>query len=186
MKKVFLLTTFILGIIFVFGCKRHDDVEPTDDNELITTVELIFTDANKKSVSYTWQDKDGDPKTNPDIFDKITLDRNMDYTLDLKLSDVSKSPVVDITNQILLENDVHLFIFKVSPSSLLTINATDFDKNGLKVGLKSKAKTQLLAGQGKFNLILKHQPPINGKAVKTGDENGGSTDVDIPFDLIIK
>jgi hypothetical protein len=33
---------------------------------------------------------------------------------------------------------------------------------------------------------LKHQPPINGKIVKTGDEDGGSTDVDLEFDLIIK
>ena len=186
MKKVFLLATFILGIIFVFGCKRHDDVEPTDDNELITTVELIFTDTNKKSVSFTWQDKDGDPKTNPDIFDKIILDHNMDYTLELKLSDVSKSPVVDVTSGIFDESDAHLFVFKINPTSLLTINATDFDKNGLRVGLKSKGKTQFVAGQGTFNLILKHQPPINGKAVKTGDELGGSTDVDILFDLVIK
>jgi hypothetical protein len=52
--------------------------------------------------------------------------------------------------------------------------------------LLSSGTTQNAVGSGKLNLILKHQPPINGKAVKTGNESGGSSDIDLVFDLLIK
>lgn len=183
MKQIF----FILTFSFLFlQCKKQDDVVPTDDNELITTVQLIFTDSNNQSSTFSFQDKDGDPKTTPDKFDKITLNKNTDYTLSIKVFDETKSPMLDITKQIEEESDAHLFVFKINPASLLSIQASDLDKNGKAIGLKSKGKSQYVPGNGKFRLILKHQPPINGKIVKTGDEDGGSTDVDLEFDLIIK
>jgi len=54
------------------------------------------------------------------------------------------------------------------------------------VGLKAKAKTQYFPGSGSLQVLLKHQPPLNGKVVKTGDEEAGSTDLDLSFPLIIK
>jgi hypothetical protein len=47
-------------------------------------------------------------------------------------------------------------------------------------------KTQYIPGSGFLQVLLKHQPPLNGKKVKTGDENAGSTDLDLSFPLIIK
>ena len=90
------------------------------------------------------------------------------------------------TKEIEAESDSHLFVYKVNPTTLLNILPTDLDKNGKPIGLKAKGKTQFVAGTGKFRLILKHQPPVNGKNTKTGDEDGGSTDVDLEFDLIVK
>ena len=159
---------------------------PTDDNELITTVQLVFTDATNQSTTFTFQDKDGDPKTTADKFDKIILNRNTDYTLAIKVLDETKSPALDLTKQIDEESDSHLFIYKINPASLLNLMAADLDKNGIPVGLKNSVKTQYAAGTGKFRLILKHQPPVNGKKIKTGDEEGGSTDIDLEFDLTIK
>jgi hypothetical protein len=182
MKKFILL--FILFSL-IFGCKK-EEVIPTDDNELITTVELIFTDSNKKVSSFSFQDKDGDAKTLPEKFDKITLDKNMIYSMDIKVYDETKNPKEDITEQIKLESDVHLFVFKIDPSALFSLKAIDKDKNGLPIGLLSSGTTQNAVGAGKFNLILKHQPPVNGKAVKTGNEAGGSSDIDLIFDLSIK
>ncbi len=183
MKYIFF--TLIFSILFL-QCKKQDDVVPTDDNELITTVQLIFTDASNQSSTFTFQDKDGDPKTAPEKFDKITLNKNSDYTLDIKLFDDTKSPALDISKQINDESDSHLFVYKVNPVSLLNIMSADIDKNGLPVGLKGKGKSQYAPGTGKFRLILKHQPPINGVKIKTGNEESGSTDVDLEFDLIIK
>jgi hypothetical protein len=42
------------------------------------------------------------------------------------------------------------------------------------------------AGTGKFNVLLKHQPVLNGVKVKTGQEAGGSTDIDLSFDVEVK
>jgi hypothetical protein len=183
MKQLFFLLSF--SILFL-QCKKQDDVVPTDDNELITSVQLIFTDAANQSTTFIFQDKDGDPKTAPEKFDKITLSKNTDYTLAIKILDETKSPALDLTKQIEEEGDAHLFVFKVNPNSLLSILPSDVDKYGLPIGLKSKGKSQYAPGSGKFRLILKHQPPVNGKKVKTGDEEGGSTDVDVEFDLIVK
>jgi len=182
MKKVVL---FLILFSLNFACKK-EEVIPTDDNELITTVELIFTDTNKKVITFSFQDKDGDAKTPPEKFDRIALDKNMLYTMEVRVYDETKSPKEDITEQIKLESDVHLFVFKIDPASLFPLKAIDKDKNGLPIGLLSSGTTQNAVGAGKLNLILKHQPPINGKLVKTGNEAGGSSDIDLIFDLSIK
>ena len=182
MKKFVL---FFILFSLNFSCKK-DEVVPTDDNELITTVDLTFTDSNKKVSTFSFQDKDGDAKTPPEKFDKIVLDKNMSYSLEINVYDETKNPKSNITEQIKLESDVHLFVFKIDPASLFSLIAMDKDKNGLPIGLMSSGSTQNAAGTGKLNLILKHQPPINGKAVKTGNEAGGSSDIDLIFDLSIK
>jgi hypothetical protein len=179
------LLVFLCILSVSFSCKKEDH-EPHDDNELITTVDLIFTDANKKVSTFSFQDKDGDAKTPPEKFDKITLDKNMAYTMEIKVYDETKNPKEDITEQIKLESDVHLFVFKIDPVALFSLKAIDKDKNGLPIGLLSSGTTQNVVGAGKFNLILKHQPPVNGKAVKTGNEAGGSSDIDLNYDLSIK
>jgi hypothetical protein len=182
MKKFVLFLS--LSSLF-FSCKK-EEVVPTGDNELITTVELIFTDVNKKVSTFSFQDKDGDAKTPPEKFDKIVLDKNMAYTMEVHMYDETKNPKLDITEDIESESDVHLFVFKIDPSALFSLKAIDKDKNGLPIGLLSSGTTQNAVGAGKFNLILKHQPPVNGKAVKTGNEAGGSSDIDLIFDLSIK
>jgi len=106
--------------------------------------------------------------------------------MDIKVYDETKNPKEDITEQIKLESDVHLFVFKIEPVSIFSLKAIDKDKNGLPIGLLSSGTTQNAVGTGKLNLILKHQPPINGKVVKTGNEAGGSSDIDLVFDLLIK
>lgn len=182
MKRIFFLPLILFSLL---SCKK-EDIVPTDDNELITTVEMTFLDSNKKANTFVFQDKDADGKTPPEKFDKIILDKNIEYTMEIRLYDESKSPKVDISELIKAESDVHLFVFKIDPSSLLSLKASDLDKNGLPIGLKSVGKTQNATGSGKFNLILKHQPPVNGKVVKNGNESGGSTDIDLIFDLTIK
>jgi hypothetical protein len=106
--------------------------------------------------------------------------------MSLGVYDDTKSPVEDMTEEIEEESDVHLFVFKTTPASLLAITLVDQDKNGLPVGLASSVLTQSTAGTGKLNLLLKHQPELNGVRVKTGQEAGGSTDIDLTFDVEVK
>lgn len=176
-----------MAAIFFTACKRDEDIQPTDDNELITRVELKFTDvATKSTVTFTFQDKDGDPKTTSEKFDKIVLNKGVTYTMSVGVYDDTKSPVKDITQEINEESDVHLFVFKATPASLLTTTIQDKDKNGLPIGLDTKVLASSTAGTGKFNVLLKHQPELNGLKVKTGQEAGGSTDIDLLFDLEVK
>lgn len=126
----------ILCAALLFTSCKKDELEPTDDIELVTRVQLTFTDVTSKaSLTYTFQDKDGDPNT--------------------------------------------------TPASLFTTTILDKDNNGLPVGLSSSVVTSASAGTGKLNLLLKHQPELNGVKVKTGQEAGGSTDIDLLFDVEI-
>lgn len=183
MKQLFFSLLVLVGIL---ACKKDPEVEPTDDNELITTVELVFTDAASVSRSFKFRDIDGDSRTKPEAFDTLQLARNTDYTVAIYIGDESKGSLEDITEDILEESDVHLFVYKPMPASLLSVQITDSDKNGLPVGLKATAKTQYAAGSGVLQLLLKHQPPLNGRTVKTGDEDAGSTDLDLSFPILIK
>jgi hypothetical protein len=177
----------LMAVIFFSSCKKDEEIQPTDDNELITRVELKFTDvASKSTVTYTFQDKDGDPKTAPEKFEKIVLNKGVSYTMTLGVYDDTKSPAKDITQEINEESDVHLFVFKATPASLLTTTIQDKDKNGLPIGLDAKVLASSTIGTGKFNVVLKHQPELNGVKVKTGQEAGGSTDIDLLFDVEIK
>ena len=177
----------LLAVILCMSCKKDDEIQPTDDNELITRVELTFTDvAAKSSVTYSYQDKDGDPTTTPEKFDKIVLHKGLTYSVSIGVYDDTKSPVKDITEEIAEESDVHLFVFKTTPAALLTITILDKDANGLPIGLSSSVLTQSTTGSGKLNLLLKHQPELNGVKVKTGQEAGGSTDIDLSFDVEVK
>lgn len=177
---------FILLAFGLFASCKKDEVEPTDDNELITRVDLTFIDPANKSVTFSFQDKDGDPKTAPEKFDKIVLTKGVTYKMRVGIYDDTKTPVSDITEEIEEEADVHLFVFKSTPAGLLTTTITDKDKNNLPVGLASTVAASASAGTGKFNVILKHQPLVNGAKVKTGQEQGGSTDVDLLFDVEVK
>jgi hypothetical protein len=178
--------TIALVAFTLFNCKKRDDIEPTDDNELITRVDLIFTDSANKSTTFSFQDKDGDSRTNPEKFDKIVLAKGKDYTLKIEVYDDTKTPAALISEEINQESDVHLFVFKSNPTGLLTTTLIDKDKNGLPVGLTSTVKTAATAGKGTYQVILKHQPELNGIKSKTGKEEGGSTDIDLSFEVEVQ
>lgn len=184
MKKYLLI--FLSPMLF-FACKMNDNVEPSIDNELLTRVELTFTDpTTKTSSTFIYQDKDGDPKTAPERFDKIVLHKGTTYTMSIGIFDDTKSPVTDVSESIKQESDIHLFVFKIAPAGLLSTTITDKDINGLPIGLASSVITSSTAGIGKYNVLLKHQPEVNGVKVKNGQEAGGSTDVDLLFDIEVK
>ena len=183
MKQLFFILLVLVGVL---ACKKEPEVLPTDDNELITTVELVFTDPVNVSRSFKFRDIDGDTRTKPEAFDTLKLDRNTEYKVSIHIGDESKGAYEDITEDIQEESDVHLFVYRPNPVSLLAIQITDVDKNALPIGLNAKAKTQYFPGSGLLQVMLKHQPPLNGKIVKTGEEEVGSTDLDLSFPLIVK
>ena len=181
MKNILVLhlSIFILGLS---SCKEKE-VEPTEENELITTVKLNFEEAGVVS-SFKYSDPDGDGGAAPTI-DKITLAPNKAYNLTIELLDESKNPAQNIGEEVASEADEHLFIYTPTPSSLLTYTYGDKDSKNLGIGLKGKLITNS-SGTGKLKVQLRHQPPINGTPTKNGSPIPGSDDINIDFNVEVK
>lgn len=173
-----------LAALSLTGCKKDDTSEP-EENELITTVTLNFTEAGTTNVrSVTWKDADGDGGAAPTI-GKLSLAPNKTYNLTVQVLDESKTPIADITEEIEDEAEEHLFVYTPTPANLLTVAITDNDSRNFPVGLTGTATTGA-AGTGKLQVVLRHQPPVGGNPVKNGTVGPGSTDFDGTFDVEIK
>lgn len=172
----------LLGVTTLFSqCKDSgNEVAPDDENELITTVILKFTEQGTTNVStFKSSDPDGEGG-NPAVIDPILLKANTNYSVGIQILDESKSTPVDITKEVEKESDEHLFVYTASPASLLTYTADDKDANNFPVGIAGKAITGA-AGNGKLKVQLRHQP-----GNKNGTTTPGSDDVNVDFDLTIQ
>ncbi len=167
----------VLALVFIaIGCKEAP--APEDDNELITTVKLKFTDG-ATSQTFEWKDLDGDGGKAPTI-QSVALKPNKTYKLDITFLDESKTPISDITSEIAKEADDHLVIFTPMPTNLLTYTYSDKDVNNFPIGLTGSIKTTA-TGTGSLKVQLRHQPLVNNMKQKNGTVAPGSDDVNISF-----
>ncbi|GAA4448991.1 hypothetical protein GCM10023189_07710 [Nibrella saemangeumensis] len=172
--------------LFITGCDRANEPEPADENELITTVSLKFTQQGSATTqTFTFRDTDGDGGQVPSRFDNISLKANTTYTLTIDLLDESKSPATNLTSEIQEKKDEHLLVYTANPASLLTYTYGDVDGRNFPIGLAGTARTGA-AGTGKLTVRLRHQPPVNGVAVKNGTVAPGSDDINIDFNLTVQ
>lgn len=177
-----LFLVMLLGIVVgLLGCKK-EDAAPEDENELITTVQLKFTDGTNVQT-FQWRDIDGDGGAAPTI-QNIALKANKTYKLDISLLNESKTPAEDITKEVEEESDEHLLVFTPSPAALMTYTYGDKDANNFPIGLTGSLKTTA-AGTGTLQVVLRHQPPVNGMRQKNGTATPGSTDVDVTFNVSV-
>ncbi len=172
----------MMAMAMMAGCKK-DEPAPVEDNENLTTVKLKFTESGITST-FTFKDLDGAGGNAPTI-DKISLKPNKTYTMVVEILDESKTPASIISDAIYDERDQHLFEYVPTPASILTVSTTDKDTRGLPVGLTASVKT-VATGTGKLQVVLHHQPPVNGKIVKDGTFKIGSVDFDGAFEVEVK
>lgn len=174
MKKII----FLAAIISIFSaCKKLFGMK-TDEQETITQVSLRFTDSlTNKQTTFNFSDADG-PGGNPATIDTIVLDSNRVYKLDISVFDQTKSPVEDVSAEILEKGDEHQFFFE-SPLSSLKIDYEDSDKNGMPIGLKTRWQTGSSV-TGSVKITLKHQP---GQKTNPGSIGAGETDVEVTFPM---
>ena len=170
-------------MVSVSSCKKKDvELPEVEENELITTVRLKFTNkSNPNNVQvFTWTDLDGQGGTNP-VIDEIVLAPNSEYNLEIDaILNEAEKPVGDIKEEVAEEADDHLFVFKPAPANIMTVTITDKDSKNLPVGLMSDAVTKD-AGSGTLQVILRHQP-----GNKNGTETPGSTDLDATFNVKVQ
>ena len=172
----------MIAMAMTAGCKK-DEPAPVEDNENLTTVKLKFMESGTTST-FTFKDLDGAGGVAPTI-DKISLKPNKTYTLAVEILDETKKPVETISDAIFAERDQHIFEYVPTPATILSVTTTDKDTRGLPVGLTASVKTTAV-GTGKLQVVLHHQPPVNGKIVKDGTFKIGSIDFDGTFVVEVK
>lgn len=183
LNYAFLFATLLL----LAGC--NDDPDPVIENEeeLITTVKLTFTEG-ANSFSAQWKDLDGDG-ANPPVVDDITLAPETSYMVTLELFNETTDPIDNISAEVSEEGAAHQFFFITEGGVDLTTSYDDQDENGRPIGLENTFTTGA-ASSGTLRVILRHEPNKEGAGVSDGDitNAAGETDVEtLPaFNVVIQ
>jgi hypothetical protein len=186
----------------VIACS--EDVPKKEDvPELITKATLTFTPAGEgDAVVVTATDPDADGVQPIEIDGAINLSADQTYTLTIKLNNTivaPSDPAYDITAEVTEEGDEHMFFFGwtgnvfINPSGDGNIDhradavnysggSDSIDKNGLPLGLTTTWTTSSTAGEGTFNVVLKHQPELK---TETSGSDIGETDLMLAFPISI-
>jgi hypothetical protein len=163
------------------ACKK--DKEKENEEELITTAELTFTEVGGAGTvsKFTFKDPDGDGGNAPTVFEPITLAPSKTYNVTVKLLNESVSPVVDVTNEVIAEAVDHQFYYAPSAANV-TVSNLNNDAAGLPLGTTSRWVTGA-ASTGIVVFTLKHKPGIKaaGDPVTKGD-----TDIELNWATIIR
>ena len=185
MKQLHSQLILILSFVFVLGgCGKKEEPAPEDENELITTVRLKFTENGTTTTqTFEWKDLDGDGGNAPTV-NSIILRSNRTYKLDIEFLDDSQTPATNKTTEIQAEADEHLVVLSPSPSSLFSFTPTDKDSRSFPIGLTGTVTTSF-TNMGTLRVQLRHQPPINGQPVKNGTLTPGSDDINVTFSLTV-
>jgi hypothetical protein len=182
MKKI--IITFSIASILLFAACKDTEIKPenkpSNETELITTLIVELTDSQSNTKKhFVFRDLDGDGGDAPVNFDSIQLKSNSSYTCRMIVLDESQSKSDTISNEILEEQDDHLFVFTPDQANV-SIYITDKDNNNLPLGLMSKWYSKTTSN-GFVTIALKHQPGI-----KNGSANIGETDIEIKFPCVIQ
>lgn len=185
MKRLVMILS-VLSVALV-ACKKEKKKEvenPTNPNEqeLITTFKIVFTDANGvlPNVEAQFVDIDGPGGNNPSVFDTIRLVANATYNASITLLNESAIPTQNITQEVEEEGVDHLFCFDLTSGLNATITRTDLDANNLPIGITSQWVLGA-ASTGTATIRLRHQP-----GVKNGQCDPGETDIELNFHMVIQ
>lgn len=169
------------------ACKKEvENPLPSDPNEAITTATLTLT--NKATPAESITATIDNLNTSAD-FSKATLNlrANATYAGVVTLLNKTKTPTLDVSNEVKGEANEHLFVYTFTPATgspaSMTVTSMDRDTNPAPgpypIGLTTEIKTGA-AGTGKLKLVLKHQP-----TTKNGTSAPGTTDLDTDFSVLV-
>jgi len=168
-----LLLIGFCALSLITACKKDNQTE----QEFITKIVVHLSGAGFDK-EFVWQDRDGDGGVAP-LIDTISIPANVQLSASLHVYDESQTPVNNVTEEIMAENTVHLFVYKNSVAGL-TISDLNTDNDGKPFGLESKWTTTT-ASSGLVEILLHHEP-----IDKTAAEPGGEIDFDVAFPVKVK
>lgn len=186
-KRAIIFGLLSIVIALAVACKKEKKktvTTPTNPNEqeLITTFKIVFTDANGvlPNVEAQFVDIDGPGGNNPTVFDTIRLAANATYNATITLLNEAAIPAQNITEEVEEEGVDHLFCFDLTGGLNVVITKTDLDANNLPIGITSQW-TLGNASTGTSTIRLRHQP-----GVKNGQCDVGETDIELNFHTVIQ
>lgn len=184
--KNFVIINFIFFLIVSLSSCEKILGGKNGEQENITTLRFIAVDVTSGVSTidtFEFSDADGPGGNNPTRFDTIRFIQGRKYVVGLQLFDESKTPILDITPEIIDKGDEHQF-FYLSNILGFTVTSTDKDAKGNPIGLNTEWNIPFSGIIGTLQVILKHQP--RSKTTAPGNINAGETDVDVTFPVIIE
>jgi hypothetical protein len=178
MKKLLL---FALPVLLLTACKKDKDEEPANEEELITTVRLDFTELGTSNVrSFVFRDIDGAGGAAPTTFQNIGLQPAKIYSVAATFTNEAANPAEDITAEVVAEANDHQVYYIVSGAnaSFSNFNA---DANGLPLGTTGRCVTAG-ASTGTLTFTLKHKP---GVKAANDPVTKGETDIEIAWPITV-
>ena len=189
MKNYFFIFMF-LCISLIWSCKPDPTPTPALPNEEITTVVLKLTRLGDSTdtPTATWEKLDPQSTTPPDTSRAfLNLQKGKVYTGEISFFDKTKTPVVNVTEEIKELANEHLLCYNFAqpqPAAVtLDVSRTDFDTRtpSLPLGLTTKITVGSTLGTGRLTATLRHQPNA-----KNGDCAPGSTDAEVTFRVTVQ
>ncbi len=174
----------------LMACKKDETSSPTptptNEEELITTLILTFSDQETPTEIFElrFTDLDGDGGNAP-VITGDSIPANRAFNMSVRVLNESGSTPVEITNEIASEGTAHQFFFQPVGTTLLVAYA-DADANGQPIGLTNLATTAA-PGEGTMTVTLRHEPNKTAAGVINGDitNAGGETDIEVTFPVIV-
>lgn len=172
-----------LASILTFSSCNDDDPEPENEAEVITRMEIRFTNqANASDVVVAeFNDPDG-PGGQAPSYQHPSLRAGAIYLAQIRLwNDLENE---EKTQEIKDEDDEHQFFFVTNNNVFSAIEYLDADANGMPLGLETRFTASASAGTGTLRVALRHMPTKN----MAGDitNAGGDTDIDVTFNVTIQ
>jgi len=182
-KNLWMLFSLLLAVSIVTSCD-DDDPEMVNEEEVITTVNVTFTNqADQSVITASFRDIDGPGGNDPVISDPSAFAADATYSVSIEfLNESDPSDVEDITEEVGEEDDEHQVFYVASTALNFTYTYGDQDGDGNPLGLMGSAATGA-ASTGTLNIVLRHEPtkPNDGLA-----DAGGETDISVTFDVTIQ
>lgn len=193
-----ILAVLMMTLIFTACSSDDDGVAPPDAEnpvEEFTDIEFIFTNIEdpEDETRGIWEDEDGFGPGEPVIIQHPEFKANTTYRLTFIMENRLVTPVEDVTEEILDEDDEHQMFFEFSESLFSDpegigniqdrdgpINYQDFDDNGLPLGLETLWTTGEVQENASFRAVLGHQPGVKSE---TSTWDSGDIDWDITFTI---
>lgn len=177
---------FLLSVAVLFTSCLKQKAGEINDEELITTMKLIFTPATGGSpLVFYFDDPDGPGGVAP-LIDTIKLAANRNYGLVITLMNNNAQPPVDVSAEILAEAEAHRFYFEATGTDINFSNLST-DGNGKPVGLTSTWATMATA-KGNCKITLRHYgatPPDKNIADPVNSPKS-STDIEVVFPVFVQ
>ncbi|MGO4911421.1 type 1 periplasmic binding fold superfamily protein [Leeuwenhoekiella sp. W20_SRS_FM14] len=195
MKTIKYSILALVALINLNSCSSDDDSTPEiiNEEEVITTVEVVLTPTTGDAVTLKSIDLDGDGPNAPVLSVSGPLQVGMLYNGVVTLKNETVSPVKVINEEIEEEADEHQFFYRITGGLDATVTYTDSENDYLSnnstnpVGLQFSLQANA-ASSGGLTITLIHEPAKDAAGVVNGDitNAAGETDVEQTFNLSIE